>query len=59
MPHLKKPPSTSELIDWLRALIALGLDAKALQKETPLLGCLLKNEQDMNPPSENRRVRGL
>jgi MoxR-like ATPase len=54
--NLKKPPSTSELIDWLHALIALGLDAKALQKETPLLGCLLKNEQDLNPTNPPKRV---
>lgn len=45
--QLKKPPSTSELIDWLQALIALGLDARALEKEAPLIGCLLKNEQDL------------
>ncbi len=46
--NLKKPPSTSELIDWLNALIALGMDAKVLEKQMPLLGCLLKNEQDMD-----------
>ena len=45
-PQLKKLPSTSELIDWLHALLAMGLDEKHLQKEVPLLGCLLKNEQD-------------
>jgi len=48
--NLKKPPSTSELIDWLNALIAMGLDVKSLKDETPLLGVLLKSEQDVNPP---------
>ncbi len=43
---LRKPPSTSELIDWLHALIAMGVDAKGIA-DTPLLGCLLKNEQDL------------
>ncbi len=43
---LKKPPSTSELIDWLHALIAMGLDPKSWE-EAPLIGCLLKNEQDI------------
>lgn len=52
--NLKKPPSTSELIDWLQALIAMGIDAKTLEKQMPLIGCLLKNEQDMNPPSPRR-----
>ena len=50
--HLKKPPSTSELIDWLHALIALGIDQQLLEKEAPLIGCLLKNEQDLVPPKK-------
>ncbi|MCB1215407.1 MAG: MoxR family ATPase [Deltaproteobacteria bacterium] len=45
--ELKKPPSTSELIDWLHALISMGIDPKALEKEHELIGCLLKNEQDL------------
>ena len=52
--NLKKPPSTSELIDWLQALIAMGIDPKVLDKETPLVGCLLKNEQDLTPAAEAR-----
>ncbi|MCP5468636.1 MAG: MoxR family ATPase [Deltaproteobacteria bacterium] len=44
---LKKPPSTSELIDWLHALIAMGIDAKTLESQVPLIGCLLKSEQDL------------
>lgn len=48
--HLKKPPSTSELIDWLHALLAMGADAKTIQ-ESPLIGCLLKNEQDLEAPA--------
>ncbi|MBN2705538.1 MAG: MoxR family ATPase [Deltaproteobacteria bacterium] len=44
---LRKKPSTSELIDWLKALLASGLDQKAdLKKELPFLGALLKNEND-------------
>lgn len=53
--HLKKLPSTSELIDWLHALLAMGLDEKSLQKEIPLIGCLLKNEQDNNSKAAVRR----
>ncbi|EKE86881.1 AAA family ATPase [Idiomarina xiamenensis] len=51
-PDLKKKPSTSELIDWLRLLLAervqagqLALDEQALA-ELPLLGALIKTEQD-------------
>jgi len=55
--NLKKAPSTSELIDWLHALLAMGLDEKALEKEIPLLGALLKNEQDLNPKTPHRIQR--
>ena len=49
---LKKQPSTSELIDWLKLLIADDISKEVLvDKENskgvvPLLGALLKNEQD-------------
>jgi len=57
--NLKKAPSTSELIDWLHALLALGLDEKALEKEIPLLGALLKNEQDISPKAPSRIQRSV
>jgi len=51
-PGLKKKPSTSELLDWLRLLLAEDIDAQTLQASTasgaPILsGALLKNEQDI------------
>ncbi len=49
--NFKKLPSTSELIDWLHALLAMGIDTKSLNsEEIPLIGCLLKNEQDLIKP---------
>lgn len=49
---LKKKPSTSELIDWLKLLIADDVSQQTLlNKETdiiPLFGALLKNEQDVS-----------
>ena len=54
LPGLKKKPSTSELIDWLKLLVAEEIPASALQSEDgkvsvpPLVGALLKNEQDMS-----------
>ena len=56
---LRKLPSTSELIDWLHALLAMGMDAKTLNNETPLIGCLLKNEQDLNPQQGSIRSRAI
>jgi len=44
--ELRKRPSTSELIDWITALLRAGADAAALESEIPFLGALLKNEQD-------------
>ncbi len=44
---LRKPPSTSELIDWIGALLAHGIDPKELERGLPFLGALLKREQDM------------
>ncbi|MBN8505917.1 MAG: MoxR family ATPase [Burkholderiales bacterium] len=54
LPGLKKKPSTSELLDWLRLLLAEDIRAEQLstgeQGPTaipPLVGALLKNEQDL------------
>lgn len=52
-PNMKKKPSTSELIDWLKLLLAEQVSAKQLKAEhekgglMPLFGALLKNEQDV------------
>jgi MoxR-like ATPase len=53
LPGLKKKPSTSELIDWLRLLMAEDIAASTLQAADqqlavpPMVGALLKNEQDL------------
>lgn len=53
LPGLKKKPTTSELIDWIRLLLAEDIPAEALKAKDgkdaipPLHGALLKNEQDM------------
>ncbi|WP_295642509.1 MoxR family ATPase [uncultured Methylibium sp.] len=53
LPGLKKKPSTSELLDWLKLLLAEDIPLSALQSQDdkvaipPLLGALLKNEQDV------------
>ena len=45
---IEKKPSTSELVDWLRALVAGGVDPKRIQKEIPFAGVLLKKDKDLN-----------
>jgi len=42
----RKKPSTSELIDWIRALLAGGISHERIAKEIPFAGTLLKKEQD-------------
>jgi MoxR-like ATPase len=47
---LRKRPSTSELIDWIAALVATGVAPETLQGpsgQLPYLGALLKREQDL------------
>jgi MoxR-like ATPase len=54
MPGLKKKPSTSELLDWLKLLLNEDIDPAVLRETDsrkvipPLAGALLKNEQDVH-----------
>ena len=54
VPGLKKKPSTSELLDWLKLLMAEDISPEALHSQDqhkiipPLHGALLKNEQDVH-----------
>jgi MoxR-like ATPase len=54
VPGLKKKPSTSELLDWLKLLVAEDIPPEALHSQDsgkiipPLHGALLKNEQDVH-----------
>lgn len=44
---LRKKPSTSELIDWLQALVAGGVSPEQLEDKLPFLGVLMKKENDV------------
>ncbi|NVK33120.1 MAG: MoxR family ATPase [Rhodobacteraceae bacterium] len=54
VPGLKKKPSTSELLDWIKLLVNEDVDAETLRTSNtrnaipPLHGALLKNEQDIH-----------
>ncbi|WP_072391429.1 MoxR family ATPase [Hyphomicrobium sp. CS1GBMeth3] len=54
LPGLKKKPSTSELLDWLKLLLNEDIDPSVLRETDsrkiipPLAGALIKNEQDMH-----------
>ncbi|MEX1368066.1 MAG: MoxR family ATPase [Nannocystaceae bacterium] len=56
---LRKPPSTSELIDWISALRHSGIEpAKLLGAGLPFLGTLLKKEQDIETLQRSARRGG-
>jgi len=54
MPGLKKKPTTSELLDWIKLLVAEDIPPEALRSDDakvaipPLYGALLKSEQDVH-----------
>jgi MoxR-like ATPase len=54
VPGLKKKPSTSELLDWIKLLVAEDIPPEVLRSDDPkraippLYGALLKNEQDVH-----------
>lgn len=44
---MRKKPSTSEFIDWLRALMIGGIDPDVIDKQLPYLGVLIKKDEDL------------
>ena len=68
IPGVKKKPSTSELLDWLKLLVAEDIPPESIQGKDasnaipPLYGALLKNEQDVHMVERlvfmSRRERG-
>ena len=48
MDELQKKPSTSELLDWIQALMISGVDVANLSEKMPFLGVLLKKNQDID-----------
>lgn len=44
---IRKKPSTSELIDWLRALMIGGIDPDKIDEKLPYLGVLIKKDEDL------------
>jgi MoxR-like ATPase len=56
---VRKRPSTSELIDWIAAVLAEGIEPKDLEKDLPFMGVLLKREQDLTIALKMLAGRGL
>lgn len=52
LPHIQKKPSTSEIVDWIQALIVGGIDPDKI-KEIPYCGVLLKKNEDIDTMRES------
>jgi MoxR-like ATPase len=48
IPNVQKKPSTSELIDWLQALVVGGISPSKIKQDLPFLGVLLKKNEDLD-----------
>ncbi len=48
MDEIQKKPSTSELLDWLQALMISGIDVARIKDEIPFAGVLLKKNEDID-----------
>ncbi|MHB1344060.1 MAG: AAA family ATPase [Thermoleophilia bacterium] len=55
---VQKKPSTSELIDWLQALVLGGIEPEAIATRLPFLGVLLKKDRDVDAATFALRTRG-
>ena len=53
--NIEKKPSTSELVDWLRALVAGGVDPDSVVRQIPFAGVLLKKDKDLRTLAQNKR----
>lgn len=48
LPSIQKKPSTSEVLDWIQALILSGMSAEDIDKKVPFAGVLLKKNEDID-----------
>ncbi|NLX92000.1 MAG: MoxR family ATPase [Firmicutes bacterium] len=56
---LQKKPSTSELLDWVQALVVGGISPEKISRELPFLGVLIKKDHDFNAVLQRLHSRGV
>ena len=54
MREVKKKPSTSELIDWVNALMLGGIPLDKIKKELPFIGTVVKKDEDLDTIKRNK-----
>ena len=53
MKDIRKKPSTSELIDWINALMIGGISADRIRQELPFVGVIVKKDEDLDTVRSN------
>jgi MoxR-like ATPase len=53
MKDIRKKPSTSELIDWINALMIGGISAERIRQELPFVGVIVKKDEDLETVRSN------
>ncbi len=53
MKDIRKKPSTSELIDWINALMIGGISADRIRQELPFVGVIVKKDEDLETVRSN------
>lgn len=54
MREVKKKPSTSELIDWINALMLGGIPVSKIKEELPFIGTVIKKDEDLDTVKKNK-----
>ena len=54
MREVKKKPSTSELIDWINALMLGGISYERVKSELPFIGTVIKKDEDLETVKKNK-----
>lgn len=54
MREVKKKPSTSELIDWINALMLGGIPYEIIKSELPFIGTVIKKDEDLETVKKNK-----
>ena len=55
MPDIQKKPSTSELLDWLQAMVLGGISPEQVRELFPFMGTMLKKNQDLDAFNRNKK----
>ena len=56
MRNVRKKPSTSELLDWINALMKGGIPVEKIKEKLPFVGVIVKKDEDLNEVRKNINI---